>query len=260
MTKDELFAVLQGAYTGGGSTAEGTFAGDILRACADGMAQLWSMDIDGMERRAFVSTADGDWLTKVCADRGVERREGEDDESLRSRTLEKLSSTPASGNADHYTAWCAQEDGILRVRVLPLHRGGGTVDVVAVGLNGKCPEADILERAQAIVDENRPIGADAAVLGAEELKVDVSAVVTLMDGGTISNVRQAFEAALDEFFRDNALRTGVVSYAKALRLLLDTEGVADVTGFTLNGSDESLTLEDTQAAVTGTVTLTEAGA
>ena len=69
MTKEELLRLLTAAYTGPGSAEEGTFAGDVLRACADGMAQLWSMDIDGLERRAFVSTAEGDWLTAVCADR-----------------------------------------------------------------------------------------------------------------------------------------------------------------------------------------------
>lgn len=90
MTKQDFLALLMAAYTGPGSTEEGTFAGDILRACADGMAQLWSMDIDGLDRRAFVSSAVGDWLTAVCADRGVARKEGESDEELRSRTLEHL--------------------------------------------------------------------------------------------------------------------------------------------------------------------------
>ena len=260
MTREECLQILLAAYTGPGSTEEGSFAGDVLRACADGMAQLWSMDIDGLERRAFVSTADGGWLTKVCADRGVERREGEDDESLRRRTLEKLSTAPASGNADHYAAWCAREEGILRVRVLPLHRGTGTVDIVAVGQDGKCPGEDVLARAQAIVDENRPIGADALVRGAEEVAVNIAASVTLMDGAALSAVQQAFAQALEGFFRENALLTGVVSYAKALRLLLDTGGVADVAGFTLNGGDESLPLEETQAAVCGTVALTEASA
>lgn len=47
MTKDEILTRLAAAYTGPGSAEEGTFAGDVLRACADGMAQLWSMDIDG---------------------------------------------------------------------------------------------------------------------------------------------------------------------------------------------------------------------
>ena len=36
MTKDEIFAAMAAAYTGTGSTIEGSFAGDILRACADG--------------------------------------------------------------------------------------------------------------------------------------------------------------------------------------------------------------------------------
>ena len=50
MTKEEMLRLLTAAYTGPGSAAEGTFAGDVLRACADGMAQLWSMEIDGLER------------------------------------------------------------------------------------------------------------------------------------------------------------------------------------------------------------------
>ena len=59
MTKEEILTRLTAAYTGPGSVEEGTFAGDVLRACADGMAQLWSMDINGLERRAFVSSAEG---------------------------------------------------------------------------------------------------------------------------------------------------------------------------------------------------------
>ena len=49
MTKDEIFAAMEKAYTGAGSTVEGSFAGDLLRACADGCAELWSTEIDGLE-------------------------------------------------------------------------------------------------------------------------------------------------------------------------------------------------------------------
>lgn len=260
MTKEEILACLKAAYHGPGSAEEGSFAGDVLLACADAMAQLWSMDIDGLERRAFVSTAVGDWLTAVCADRGVERREGEDDETLRARALARLAATPASGNADHYMAWCAQCPDILRVRVLPLHRGNGTVDIVAVGQDGKSPAQSVLDEAQAIVDAQRPIGADARIMAPEEVALDAAATVTLMDGGELSAVCAAYRTALEAFCRDNALRTSTVSYAKVMRLLLDTEGVADVTGFTLNGGTESLSLTETQTAVAGALTITEAGA
>ena len=109
MTKDEIFAAMEKAYTGAGSTVEGSFAGDLLRACADGCAELWSTEIDGLEERAFVASAAGEWLTRVCADRGVERRAGEDDETLRSRALESLKRQGASGNADDYAAWCGRK-------------------------------------------------------------------------------------------------------------------------------------------------------
>lgn len=137
MTKDEIFAAMEKAYTGAGSTVEGSFAGDLLRACADGCAELWSTEIDGLEERAFVASAAGEWLTRVCADRGVERRAGEDDETLRSRALESLKRQGASGNADDYAAWCGTVEDLLRVRVLPLARGAGTVDIVAVGQDGR---------------------------------------------------------------------------------------------------------------------------
>ena len=260
MTKEEMLRLLTAAYTGPGSAEEGTFAGDVLRACADGMAQLWSMDIDGLERRAFVSSAVGDWLTKVCADRGCVRKEGETDEELRERTLAALAATPASGNADHYAAWCGQMADILRVKVLPLARGNGTVDIVAVGRDGKTPAKAVIDEAQAIVDRERPVGADARVISATETAVNVTATVTLMDGGDLEAVKTAFDQALADFFRDIALRTTVVSHAKALRLLLDCEGVADVAGFTMNGSGDSLTLADGAAPVMGTLTLTEVSA
>ena len=260
MTRDEIMEALLAAYHGPGSTEEGSFAGDVLRACADAMAELWSVDIDGLERRAFVSTAVGDWLTKVCADRGVERREGESDDELRSRTLTKLASLPASGNADHYTAWCGKVADILRVRVLPLNRGNGTVDIVAVGPDGKSPAQSVLDEAQAIVDTERPVGADAKVIAATETALDIAATVTLMDDGNLTAVEMAFLDALAAFCRDNALRARTVSYAKVLRLLLDTEGVADVAGLTLCGVTESLTLAETAVAVPGTLALTEANA
>lgn len=259
-TKDAILQRLIAAYSGPGSTDEGTFSGDVLRACADAMAQLWSMEIDGLERRAFVSSAVGDWLSAVCADRGVIRRDGESDEALRARALSLLASLPASGNVGHYAEWCSAVDGILRVKVLPLHRGSGTVDVIAVGVDGKAPDGTLLSETQTVVDAQRPIGADAQVLPAEETPLDIFAAVSLMAGATLSSVQAAFSAALEDYCRSLALLSNTVSYAKLLRLLLDTEGVADVETFTLCGSDESLMLAEIAVPVAGTVTLTEADA
>lgn len=259
MTKHDFLTLLLNAYHGPGNTEEGTFAGDVLRACADAMAELWALEIDGLERRAFVATAVGEWLTRVCADRGVPRREGESDGDLRARALERLSLLPASGSEDDYRVWCEGVEGILRVYVIPLARGRGTVDVIAVGPDGGPPARSALEEAQAVVDRERPVGADARVFGAERFPVDASAAVALLEGGSLAQVRQDFAAALSDYLRERSLRTRTVSFAQALRLLLDCRGVADVTGFALNGAEESLALPERSAPVVGTLDLEEAG-
>lgn len=87
--------------------------------------------------------------------------------------------------------------------------------------------------------------------------MNVTAGVKLMDGGDLTAAQAAFSAALAEFFRENALRTDTVSYGKALRLLLDCDGVADVSGFTVNGGTDSLTLATGAVPVAGTLSLTE---
>lgn len=53
------------------------------------------------------------------------------------------------------------------------------------------------------------------------------------------------------------LTTHLVSYARVSALLLDCEGVSDVTAFTLNGAGTSLALDEDEVATVGTVTLTE---
>lgn len=258
MTKDEIFAAMEKAYTGAGSTVEGSFAGDLLRACADGCAELWSTEIDGLEERAFVASAAGEWLTRVCTDRGVERRAGEDDETLRSRALESLKRQGASGNADDYAAWCGAVEDILRVRVLPLARGAGTVDIVAVGQDGRAASAAAVAAAQSVVDEKRPIGADAKVFAAVEKPLNIAASVVLSEGASLEGVVNAFKGAFTAFCREGALTaTRLVSYARVSAILLDQEGVADVTAFTLGGAGTSFALGEREIGVPGTVTLTE---
>jgi len=107
------------------------------------------------------------------------------------------------------------------------------------------------------VEANRPIGADVQVLGALEVKLEAAAEVKLAAGVTLESVKAAFTERLAAFCKENALRSDTVSYARVLSMLLDTEGVTDVAGFTLNGGYESIALEETAVAVVGFVDLAE---
>ena len=111
--------------------------------------------------------------------------------------------------------------------------------------------------AQAVVDHNRPIGADARVIAATEKAVDIAAQVRLAEGGSLEAVQTAFATALSAFLREGALRTASVSHARVSRILLDCDGVEDVTAFTLNNGSASVALGETELAVPGAVTVTE---
>ena len=114
-----------------------------------------------------------------------------------------------------------------------------------------------LQAAQAEVNRERPVGADARVCAPAEVPLNIAAAVTLMDGAKLAGVQARFSAALAEFCRDCALRTDTISFAKALRLLLECEGVADVSGFTLQGGQSSVTLPSRAVAVCGAIVLQE---
>lgn len=107
---------MEKAYTGADSTVEGSFAGDLLRACAE----LWSTEIDGLEERAFVASA-----AAVAA-------------------------------------------------------------------------------AQSVVDEKRPIGADAKVFAAVEKPLNIAASVVLSEGTSLEGVVNAFKGAFTAFCREGA--------------------------------------------------------
>ena len=131
------------------------------------------------------------------------------------------------------------------------------VDVTIVDTDGHAPDEEVLSAAQAVVDQQRPVGVDAKVTAPTETPIQVSASVTLMDGAQLEPVKAQLQEEMAAFLKEIALNTQTVSYAKALRLLLDCAGVADVTGFTLNGGDESLVLAEDAVGVCGEILLQE---
>lgn len=55
------------------SAAEGSFVGDVLGAVAAELAGIYSVELAGVLDNAFVSTASGDALTRLCQNYGVDR-------------------------------------------------------------------------------------------------------------------------------------------------------------------------------------------
>lgn len=315
---------------------EGTWTADNLQAVSQELARIYSMDIDPVLDKAFVSKASGSYLDLACGDYGVSRKpatyasveievtgtpgkygeircrsgdliykvlpfvidesgktivEGtciiagkvgnveagtinetdisgitkvynskaaaggydrESDTELRERTLEKIRRPVTGGNIAHYIQWAKEVPGVLAVKVFPLARGNGTVDVVILADDLLNISEELLQNVQKHIEENRPIGADVLISAAEKVTIAVTAVCIAAEGHTAAEIASVFQEALKKYFQDISLSQRYVSYMKTVSLLFEA-GAQDVKECLLNGKEESILLEDRQYPAAGKI-------
>ncbi len=191
----------------------------------------------------------------VAVSKGVGGSDREDDESYRQRILYKIQNEASSGNVAHYKQWAESVDGVASALVVPLWNGNGTVKVLISTPDKSNPTQLLLDKVAAYIETQRPIGATVTVDAIDYVDINVNAVVSLSDIGSISNVTEKFNAALAQYLSTYGLVT--VSYLRIADLLLQCTGVLDVQSYTLNGGVQSITLTATQMARVGTTTITE---
>lgn len=179
----------------------------------------------------------------------------EDTESLRERYLTILRKPSTSGNIYDYYNWTMSCDGVGAAKIFPLAGGPGTVKVVIADQDKSEATPALCRQVKEYIEEQRPIGATVTVTSAVELPVNVMARIRLHNGLNLGEVQTAFLTALTEFLHDNAFELSYVGYARVGNILLETPGVEDYDGLTLNGQAHNIALTDEQIAAAGTVTL-----
>ncbi|MBQ2911834.1 MAG: baseplate J/gp47 family protein [Clostridia bacterium] len=227
---------------------EGSLAGDILTAVANELAKFYDMEVKEIYDKAFVTTATGDYLTNACLDYGVERNEGESDESLRERTLYLIKNQASSGNEAHYIRWVRS---FPEVKAVHLKKGSdGSVSVYII--SDSADEA-LLANIAAYIEENRPIGAKVTVNWATERLLNMSVDVTVMTGYTTESVKPFIQAMMDEYYASfSTLDTpAFISISRIKNMILDLEGISDVNSLSVDNVTKSFNLEPGQYPAMG---------
>lgn len=191
--------------------------------------------------------------TATLADVLIPGEDEESDESLRKLFLQKVREPGTSGNAADYKQWATEVAGVGAAKVTPLWNGPGTVKVTIVNTDMQPATNDLVTQVQEYIEQMRPIGASVTVASATGKPIDISASVVLASGYTLQSVQDAFAASLDEYFREIAFSMTYVSYAKIGTLLLNTPGVIDYNGLTVNGGTANVALQDEEVPVRGGV-------
>ncbi|MGH2369576.1 MAG: baseplate J/gp47 family protein [Chloroflexota bacterium] len=102
-----------------------------------------------------------------------------------------------------------------------------------------------------------PAGARVEVQAAVAVSISVSATLTYKSGFDPASVRATVEANLEAYVAGLALQPdNDVQYARVGVEILDSQGVQDYTGLTVNGGTANVVIGSEEVAILGTVTLT----
>lgn len=195
-------------------------------------------------------------ITATLGDVDTAGTDEETDDALRARLYEKVRMPATSGNAYQYKQWALSVAGVGDAKVFPLDNGPGTVTVLVVDSDKTISES-LPDTVAEYIETVRPIGATVTVASPTAKAITLTATIILDGSKTLEEVQTAFETSLEEFLAGTVFTTYSVSYAKIGGLLLDTAGVEDYSGLTINSGTGNVAIGTKEIPVIGTVILVE---
>lgn len=180
----------------------------------------------------------------------------ETDAELLTRLLIKSQTPTASGNANEYKLWALSINGVGDVKIFPLWNGNGTVKVVLINTNKQPADSGLVTQVLNYINSVRPIGATVTVISASALNINISVTVTRDSAYTLSQVTTNITAKLTEYLKSIAFKSAYVSYAQLGNAILDSAGVIDYSGLTVNSGTANISIGAEQTPVLGTVSVT----
>lgn len=201
-----------------------------------------------------ISVAGVDSVTNSAAMTGGADIEA--DSEFRERLLLKIRLPSASGIESDYVRWAREVQGVEDARCAGLWDGPGTVKVIIAGAGMQPADSETLARCEDYLETVRPIGAQITVASVASVVVAIAATVVLSSGYTHAAVKDAFSAAVQAYFKNQAFSVNYLSISKVGALLLSVPGVLDYSGLLLNGTASNVALTDEQVPTLGAVTLT----
>jgi uncharacterized phage protein gp47/JayE len=175
----------------------------------------------------------------------------EDDEVYRQRIKDYLAEDATNANKAQYEKWAREVIGVQKAVIKDAKELNmpGHVGVYISAIDTTVSE-ELKEEVKAHIEAVQPINPTILVYSLNYVDINVTANVVLKDGYTNIDVLDEFKISLKQYL---TTVDKVVSYFNISKLLFACDGVEDVVGYTVNGFDESVTLQSTDYPVLGEV-------
>ena len=172
--------------------------------------------------------------------------DAEEDDALRQRVVNSYRTLPNGANVAYYETKVMGCDGVAAVTVQPKKRGRGTVDICFATRSG-IPRAEEIEAVRAMLDSEREICVDIAVSAPAEVRVNVSAALTLDTNSDAAEVKKRAQEAVRACFGGAMLGRDIYR-AKLLSALMAVQGVENCA---LDAPSEDVEISPVELPVLG---------
>lgn len=191
----------------------------------------------------------------------------EDTEVFRQRYFASFGEKSYGGNVTDYLTKTNSIPGVGSTKVTPIWDGGGTVKLTILDATYNKASSTLIDAVQNAIDPSpqgegwgiAPIGHIVTVDTVEEVTVDIAANITFDTGYSWEALQTQAIAALEDYMlelRSDWANQGIliVRIAQIETRLFAIEGIIDISGTTINGDANNLTLTTYQIPVLGSVT------
>jgi len=142
----------------------------------------------------------------------------ETDESLRNRYYLAWQSI-SGANLKAYENWARSVAGVGQVLVIPVGRGGGTVDVVITSITGEASD-ELLQQVKDTIDSKKPFGVDVYVYRPTNVFIDLNFTLKLYSFADEPKVLQEITEKIYQYFNNikigqDFVLSDFISYIKA---------------------------------------------
>jgi len=184
----------------------------------------------------------------------------ETDEQLRKRIDDSLRYPATSGNAYHYYEWATEVSGVGGARIIVKPTGAGSMRVAIVNIDNDTAPQTLLDDVYDHILEERPATSGVLeVVSATPLNIDVAVTGVTIDTASGLSESQVLEAIIENvtsYVNTFPMDATEVTYIGVVKVVIQTEGVANYTGLTLNGATSSIPITGIEIPKANSITAT----
>jgi len=190
----------------------------------------------------------------------------EKDEDLRQRYFETINEKSFSGNIADYKKKTKEIAGVGAVKVTPIWKGGGTVELTILDSNFNKASEQLIDVVQEEICPNKnqngmglaPIGHLVTVDTAEEKVINITTNITLIGNKKIEDIEQKINNEINQYFLElkktwEDSNSIIVRIAQIETRILNIDDILDISNTKINDVSTNIEISSYQIPVIGTV-------